>query len=71
MSATAASKTTRFTPTAANGTFALQNVPPGTWVVKPSHPLYIFSPTTRTVVVTDHVITGLDFKAMFVPTKTK
>jgi hypothetical protein len=71
MSASAAGKTTRFTPMAANGTFVLQNVPPGTWVVKPSHALYIFSPTTRTVVVTDHVITGLDFKAMLVSTKTK
>ena len=39
MSATAAGQTTRFTPTALNGTFELMNVPPGAWVVKPSNPM--------------------------------
>jgi hypothetical protein len=67
--ATAPGKTTRMTPTALNGTFVLMNVPPGTWVVKPSHALYIFSPTTRTVVVTDREIKGLEFKAMLAPSK--
>jgi hypothetical protein len=69
VNATAAGQTTRMTPTALNGTFVLMNVPPGTWVVKPSHALYIFSPATRTVVVTDHEIKGLEFKAMRAPSK--
>ena len=69
VNATAAGQTTRMTPMAANGTFVLMNVPPGTWVVKPLHALYIFSPATRTVVVTDHEIKGLEFKAMLAPSK--
>jgi hypothetical protein len=56
---------------AADGTFTLKNVPPGSYTVRPSHALYNFSPTFRTVAVTDHDLTVLPFKAMLVPSKKK
>jgi len=39
--------------------------------VRPSHTYYSFSPSFRTVAVTDHDITGLAFNATMHPSKKK
>jgi hypothetical protein len=69
--ATSSGKPDRSTTMAADGTFTLRNVLPGSYTLRPSHTLYIFSPTFRTVAVTDHDMTVLPFKAMLVPSKKK
>ena len=56
---------------AADGTYTLKNVLPGSYTVRPSHAFYNFSPTFRTVAVTDHDMTVLPFNAMVVPSKKK
>jgi hypothetical protein len=67
--ATSNNKPARSATMTADGTFTLRTVSPGSYTVRPSHSLYVFSPTFRTVSVTDHDITGLTFKAMEVPSR--
>jgi hypothetical protein len=69
--ATSSGKPDRSVTMAADGTFTLKNVLPGSYTLRPSHALYNFSPTFRTVAVTDHDMTVLPFKAMIVPSKKK
>jgi hypothetical protein len=64
-------KSDRFVTTTADGTFTLKNVLPGSYSVRPSHALYSFSPTFRTVAVTDHDMTVLPFNATMHPSKKK
>jgi hypothetical protein len=64
-------KPDRSTTMAADGTFTLKNVLPASYSVRPSHAFYSFSPTFRTVAVTDHDVTVLPFNATIHPSKKK
>ena len=68
---TSSGKPDRSITMAADGTFTLRNVLPGSYSVRPSHAFYSFSPSFRTVAVTDHDITGLSFNATMHPSKKK
>jgi hypothetical protein len=69
--ATSSGKPDRSVTMAADGTFTLKNILPGSYSVRPSHALYSFSPSFRTVAVTDHDITVLPFNATVLPSKKK
>jgi hypothetical protein len=68
---TSSGKPDRSVTMAADGTFTLRNVVPGSYSLRPSHAFYSFSPSFRTVGVTDHDITGLSFHATMHPSKKK
>lgn len=50
-----------------DGTYILRNVVPGSYSVRPSHSGYRFSPSFRTVAVTSHDRTNIDFTAHPLP----
>ena len=54
-----------------DGGFTLRNVPPGTYEIRPSHPLYSFSPAFHTVAVTTHDVQGVQFNAHERPKKKR
>jgi len=54
-----------------DGTFLIRNVLRGTWALKPTHPLYLFDPNLRTVVITNHNETDRDFTAREIPKKKR
>ena len=46
-----------------DGDFTLRAVEPGTWVLRPTHPQFRFSPSFHTVAVTSHDVDGVNFTA--------
>jgi hypothetical protein len=68
---TSSGKPDRSVTMAADGTFTFRNVLPASYSVRPSHTYYSFSPTFRTVAVTDHDATVLPFNATMHPSKKK
>jgi hypothetical protein len=57
--------------THADGTFILRGILPGTYEVRPHSSHYHFTPSFRTVAVTTHDVTGVNFTAHVVQAKKK
>jgi hypothetical protein len=60
-------KPQRRVTTQGDGTYILRNVAPASYSVRPSHAGYSFSPSFRTVAVTNHDRTDIDFTAHPLP----
>jgi len=56
----------RTTTTDANGNYSFNNLLPGSYIITPSKPGYTFSPTGRSVTISNANISGQDFTALVI-----